>query len=206
MNFKRQKSFSLKGIDKGHHKITYRGVPCIKCPFDYVLYQMIINQIQPDLIIEIGTNFGGSAVYMADMLGIIGKGVVHTIDIDDKAFDVVKTHSRIKLFTKGWKNYDTSFAKQYSKVLVIEDSSHQYKNTIDALHTFASLVTKGSYLIVEDGIIDELGLSKQFNGGPVKAIKEFIKSHPEFIIDYGLINFFGESATFNTMGYLKRSL
>lgn len=61
ISFSKQKNFTLKDIDAGHHKVTYKGVPAIKCPFDYVLYQMIITEIKPDLIIEIGTNKGGSS-------------------------------------------------------------------------------------------------------------------------------------------------
>ena len=44
--FFNKKKFGLEGINRGHHKTTYRGIPCIKCPFDYVTYQMIINEIQ----------------------------------------------------------------------------------------------------------------------------------------------------------------
>ena len=198
------KSFSLAGLEKGHHKMTYRGVPCLKCPFDYVIYQMILNEIKPDLIIEIGTNLGGSALYLADILDTIGKGIIHTIDIDDRSYPETKTHKRIKFFHKGWGDYDLNEAKGFEKILVIEDSSHEYKNTLDAINRFCHLVTPGSYLIVEDGIINALGWSKHYKGGPVKAIKEFLPDHPEFQLDYNWINMFGKDATFNTLGYLKR--
>jgi cephalosporin hydroxylase len=83
--------------------------------------------------------------------------------------------------------------------------THEYKNTLQAIERFAKLVTKGSYLIVEDGIIDALGWSEQYNGGPVKAIKEFLNKNPEFEVDYKWINMFGEDATFNTLGYLFKA-
>ena len=95
----------LEGIDKGHHKIKYRGVNCIKSPFDYVLYQMIISQIKPDLIIEIGANEGGSALYMADLLALNGKGIVHTSDIHDRVDQRVKMHPRIEYFLDAWEAY-----------------------------------------------------------------------------------------------------
>jgi len=201
---KKSKSFSLEGLERGHHKMTYRGVPCIKCPFDYVMYQMIINEIKPDLIIEIGTNHGGSAYYMADLLEVIGKGKIHTIDIDDRSHQEAKAHHRIQFFHQGWENYDLSLAAGYEKVLVIEDASHEYKNTLDAIEKFAPLVTVGSYLIVEDGILDDLGWTEEYNGGPVKAINEFLPGHPEYMLDETWLNMFGESATFNTLGYLKK--
>ena len=175
--------FSLDGLEKGHHKITYRGVPCIKCPFDYVMYQMIINEVKPNLVIEIGTNYGGSAFYMADIMDSIGQGIIHTIDIDDRAYPEVKKHPRVKCFQEGWQSYDLREASGYEKILVFEDSSHDYENTLAAINKFSCLVTINSYLIVEDGIIDALGWTEKYNGGPVKAIKEFLQSHPEFQID-----------------------
>lgn len=202
--FKRKKSYSLEGIDKGHHQVTYRGVPCVKCPFDYVMYQMIIAEVKPDIIIEIGTNKGGSALYMADLMENMGKGMIHTIDITDETPDLVKSHPRITTFHEGWDAYDLSLAVRYKTILVIEDSSHYYQNTLQAITKFAPLVTKGSYLIVEDGIIDDLGRKKAYHGGPVKAIEEFLPKHPEFFIDLKWVNFFGESATFNTKGFLKK--
>lgn len=65
-------TISLPGIQKGHHNTTYRGVPCVKCPFDYVIYQMIVEEVRPDLIIEIGAFEGGSALYLADLLDNYG--------------------------------------------------------------------------------------------------------------------------------------
>jgi cephalosporin hydroxylase len=198
-----QTDFSLEGVYQGHLKMTYRGVPCIKCPFDYVLYQMIIDEVKPDMIIEIGANYGGSAYYMGDLLNAIGHGIIHSIDIDDRIHDVVKKHPRVQFFHDGWENYDLSLVKG-ERILVIEDSSHQYKNTLGAINRFCHLVTPGSYLIVEDGIIDDLKMTDEFTGGPVKAIKEFLPQHPEFVLDEKWHDFFGKGATFNTMGYLKR--
>jgi cephalosporin hydroxylase len=201
---KKKKSFSLEGIDKGHYNITYKNIACLKCPFDYVIYQMIIQEVQPDLIIEIGTNMGGSTLYLADLLELQGKGEVHSIDIVDECSEIVKNHSRIKLFFEGWQEYNLDYASSFRNILVIEDSSHQYKNTIDAINKFSSLVTLDSYLIVEDGIINDLGRSEEFNGGPLKAIEEFLIGNPSFLLASKWLDFFGDSATFNTKGYLKR--
>lgn len=196
--------FDYKTIDKGHHKVTYRGVKAQRSPFDYVIYQMIISEVQPDLIIEIGTNFGGGALYMADILNNLGKGVVHSIDITDKCPEIVKTHPRIKLFHEGFEKYDMGLAKPYEKILVIEDASHMYEDTLSAINKFCSLVSKDSYLIVEDGIVDKLGASKEYHGGPCKAIREFLPQHPEFEVDRSWCDFFGKNATNNVNGFLKK--
>ena len=197
-------SLTIKEIDKAHHNTTYKGVKCIKSPFDYVIYQMIINEVKPDLIIEIGSYEGGSALYLADLLELYGKGELHTIDIEDRVDERVKGHKRIKFFSKGWENYNLSLAENYNSVLVIEDASHRYEDTLKAMLKFSKIVSPNSYLIIEDGIIDELGLSKQYNGGPVKAIKKFLKEDKHFEISHQWTDFFGKNTTFNTIGYLKK--
>ncbi len=195
---------TINSIDNGHHKVTYRNVKAIRCPFDYVMYQMIVSEVKPDLIIEIGTRIGGGAYYLADLLENIGKGVIHTIDILDEVDPVVKKHKRIEFFTTGWKGYDLDLAKNYEKILIIEDASHMYEDTIGILNKFHKLVSKDSYFIIEDGIINELGLEKKYNGGPLRAIREFLPNHSEFVVDRKWCDMFGVNATFNVSGYLKK--
>ena len=45
-------SVNMKSIDVGHHHVSYRGVKAVRCPFDYLMYQMIISEIQPDLVLK----------------------------------------------------------------------------------------------------------------------------------------------------------
>ena len=87
----------------GHFGISYRGINTVKCPFDYVLYQMIIMGVKPDLIIEIGSFQGGSALYYSDLLQLLNNGgQVHTIDIQDYInSDLVKNNPNIKIFGGG---------------------------------------------------------------------------------------------------------
>jgi cephalosporin hydroxylase len=195
----------LAGIARGHHNMHYRGVRCVKCPLDYVLYQMLITELHPDLIIEIGTHQGGSALYLADLLQLLGGGEVHTIDIEDRLDSRVRENKNIRVFGAGWEAYDLNCAAGFKKVLVIEDSAHTYSNTLRVMNHFAPLVTPGSYMIVEDGIVDALGLSEQFGGGPVRAIQEFLGAHPGFEPDLRWSDFFGKNATFNPIGYLRRN-
>lgn len=203
--------FSLDTINKGHHNIHYRGIKTVKCPFDYVLYQMIVNEIKPDLIIEIGTAFGGSALYLADLLESINNGIIHTIDLDTSFFDtnldsdkeIINNHRRIKRFLGGYQNYDLSNTIGFDKILIIEDGSHQYQDVINVLHKFSSLVSKDSYIIVEDGAVDWLNI-EGFNGGPLRAIEEFLLQNSNFKIDRHWCDFFGYNATFNPNGYLKK--
>lgn len=197
-------NFSTHSIYDGHFSVKYRGVTMVRCPFDYVLYQMLISDIKPDLVIEIGTNMGGTALYIADLMDKIGHGTVHTIDIIDKPKDPITKHPRISFFTKGWDGYDIANAKNFSRIVVIEDASHMYEDSIGCLEKFSPLVSVGSYYIVEDSIVTKLGREKGFHGGPLRAIREFIASNNNFKIDRTYCDFFGKNATFNVNGYLKR--
>lgn len=196
--------FDVQSIYTGHHRVEYRGVAALRCPFDYVIYQMLINKLRPDLVIEIGTNHGGGALYLADLLGSIGEGMVHTIDIKQEAAAIVKEHPRIRLYAGGWEEYDLKATSGFSRIMVIEDSSHLYGNTLAVLEKFSPIVTVGSYFVVEDGIITRLGLDKEYDGGPLRAVREFLHSNHDFTVDRYWCDFFGTNATFNVNGYLKR--
>lgn len=197
--------FNSSTIYYGHQKITYKGIKAIRCPFDYVIFQMILHEVRPDLIIEIGTNNGGSAVYLSDLMDSFNiEGEIHSIDINDDAKENIKGYDRIHLFTDGWENYDLSITEKFKKILVIEDAAHTYSCTLGAIEKFAGVVSKDSYLIVEDGIVDDLGIRDKFEGGPLRALREFLPKHPEFAVDKRWCDMFGKNATFNVNGYLKK--
>ena len=166
---------------------------------------MIITELKPDLVIEIGTNKGGSALYLADLLELNGHGELHTLDLPDNKEDAtLHFHPRVKFYKEGYTGYNTSNLINYKKILVIEDGSHLYEDVLASLEKFSPFVTPGSYFIVEDGIVTELGLEKHYNGGPQKAIREFLGKNSNFKIDRKWCDFFGPNATFNINGYLKK--
>ena len=143
-------------------------------------------------------------MYFADLMDIIGKGEIHSMNIKNE-LDTRSVHPRVKFSFDGWENYNLPGPGKYKAVMVIEDSSHTYQNTLSVMEKFAPVVTVGSYLVVEDGIIDALGLTKEHDGGPVRAIKEFLPANPNFEIDHRWTDMFGKNATFNVNGYLKRT-
>jgi cephalosporin hydroxylase len=190
----------------GHFNVTYKGVPSLKCPFDYTLYQMLIMDIEPDLIIEIGTYKGGGALYYADLLYLLGGNRrVHTINITDEIESIkVRNHPQIDFFTDGFENYDLGLANKYNRVLVIDDGSHQYRDVMKSLEIFSDVVTENSYFIVEDSIMTQMGFDNSAGGGPTKAIKDFLEKDSRYVIDRQYCDFFGLNATFNPNGYLKK--
>ncbi|PWB52416.1 MAG: hypothetical protein C3F13_11690 [Anaerolineales bacterium] len=199
-----QVNLNMRTMYKGHLQATYRGIKVWKCPMDYLIYQMIITQLQPDLVIEVGTFHGGTTLYLANLMDIIGNGVIHSIDIEDLCDERVKDHPRVRLFTNGWEKYDSTAVNGFSKILIIEDSSHTYENTLNVINKFCDMVTVNSYFIIEDGIVNELGMNNRFHGGPLKAIREFLRDRNDFIIDRSFCDLFGKNATFNVNGYLKK--
>lgn len=197
---------NLFSVYDGHFRVQYKGVPYLKCPMDYVLYQMIIMNIQPDLIIEIGTLNGGGALYYADLLYLLGRGQVHTINLHNEVYDQkVFNHPQIKFFYEGFDAYDIEEnTKGFEKILVIDDASHIYEDVLKALNKFHKVVSKESYFIVEDGVVSFTGAADRYGGGPRRAIDEFLQTNDNFIVDRSLCDFFGTNATFNPDGYLKR--
>jgi cephalosporin hydroxylase len=94
--------------------------------------------------------------------------------------------------------------KGFETVLVIDDGSHTYQDVLDALNKFSPIVSKNSYFIVEDGVIDFIGWKDLYYGGPRRAINEFLQANENFEIDRSVCDFFGTNGTFNPDGYLKR--
>lgn len=199
--------FNLMTIHKGTREYTWRGVPCIKCPFDLALYQVIITKCKPDLIIEIGTNRGGSALFLADMQKLCGiKGEVHTIDINDIARSAFEGNGSIRYFNHGFEGYNLKNAAGFERVMVIDDGSHYPWDVSDAFQKFNDLVTPGQYYVIEDGVISHWEWT-DFDGGPVGAIERIFEDEryeSKFRIDWQMCNFFGHNATFNMNGYLIR--
>ncbi|MFC1548560.1 CmcI family methyltransferase [Candidatus Omnitrophota bacterium] len=195
----------LKIIQKETFRSTYFGIPAIKSPLDFWVYSELIYEITPDVIVEIGNYSGGSTLAYAHMLDHIGKGRVIGVDVDhEKVPEKVKTHPRVVLITGdacGSFPEVKNLIKEEEKVLVIEDSSHMYENTLNVLRTYNSLVKKGSYFIVEDGIINHgLNFRDRQKTGPYEAVESFIGENGRFEIDRSRERFF---ITWNPKGYLK---
>jgi cephalosporin hydroxylase len=203
---------TLKGIEDGHFKTFYRGLKTIKCPFDYVLYQMLINEVKPDLIIEIGTAHGGSALYLADLMQNIGHGQIHTIDINEEHFlinseelkELIDQNPRITRFLGGYENYNLDLTNSFDKIMLIDDGSHHYSDVLSVMHKFEKIISEDSYMIIEDGTVNWWGVEGLFDGGPLRAIQEFLEQNTEFEIDRKWCDFFGKNVTFNPNGYLKK--
>jgi cephalosporin hydroxylase len=184
---------------------TYFGVPTLKNPMDAWIYQEIVCASRPDVILEIGNRHGGSALYFAHLCDLLGQGRLVGLDLaHDAVPERVKRHPRITFLDGDACANAEQVARLIApgeRVLVVEDSSHTYENTLDVLRTFSGLVKVGDYFIVEDSICHH-GLDHGPSPGPFEAIERFVAESGEFEIDRSMERFV---ITWNPKGFLKRT-
>ena len=206
LNYHKKRRISFAQLLKSSHKITYRGVTCRKFPTDYITLQVLIWRVKPDLIIEVGTNHGGSALLFSDLLRTSGQEYkIHTIDIHDYVTsEIVIQDPNIVRYLDGYENYDLSNCRSFNKIMVIDDGSHDYPDVIAVMQKFKDVVSVDSFLVIEDGGLDFVGWKKNYHGGPTRAIKEFLETEKSYTQDQEFEKFFGKNSTNNPHGYLKR--
>ena len=199
------------------YHFKWLGRPIIQYPQDIVALQEIIWKVKPDLIIETGIARGGSLIFSASLLELIGKGKVIGIDIDIRKHNksAIKKHSLSKRITllEG-SSIDPSIVEKVYKItknkkpiLVILDSNHTHAHVLEELKFYSPLVKKGSYLIVFDTVIDDIpknllkNRSWGKNNSPKSAVKEFLKNNSRFVVDDEIENKL--LITVAPYGYLK---
>ena len=197
----------LQGIQKGVMNYTYRGIKCLKNPFDISIYLKLISEMRPGCIIEIGTNEGGSALLFNDLVKMLGiQCSIYSIDINnsiDYALGdrITFLNGDVRCLGKILDN--NFFQKLNSPILVIEDSSHKYSDVLACLTFFSNHLKKGDMIVIEDGILSELGLDEKYEGGPNRALKEYFELHPDiYQIATDYCDMFGKNISYNPNGYL----
>jgi len=183
----------------------YRGITVQKCPLDLWVYHELISELRPDIIVETGSAYGGSAYFMADLCDTLEHGRVVSVDIESRIDR--PDHERITYFTGSSIAPDilqriASIVSTCNTVLIILDSDHTHEHVIAELEAYAPMVTPGSYLIVEDSNVNGHPALPSFPPGPMEAIEQFLPRHPEFTVDHGREKFM---MTFSPSGYLYRS-
>ena len=174
---------------------NWLGVPIQKCPLDCWIYQELLFKIKPDIIIETGTKVGGSALFFASILDLMGHGEIITIDIDRGT--KVPKHDRITyLWASSVDKEVTKFIEpriKDKKVFVILDSDHSKEHVLKELEIYSKFISLDSYIIVEDTNTQ----------GPLEAVFEFMAKTKNFIIDESCEKFYLSLAP---CGFLKRIL
>jgi cephalosporin hydroxylase len=192
-------------LESYKHEYSYHfswlGRPIIQYPQDMITIQEIIWDYKPDIIIETGIAHGGSLIFSASILELLGKGEVIGIDIDIREHNKkeIEKHPLYKRITMlegssiNKKIRDKVFKlSKNKKVIIFLDSNHTEKHVLKELEFYSPLVTKGGYVVVFDTIIEDL--PEKFvqnrdwgkNNNPKSAVNKFLKKNNKFKIDKNL--------------------
>ena len=199
------------------YHFTWLGRPIIQYPQDILIIQELIWKIKPDLVIETGIARGGSLIFSASILELIGKGNVIGIDVDIRKHnrEEIEKHpmfKRIKMIEgssidKKIVKKIFKLAERKKKILVLLDSSHTHSHVLEELKSYSPLVNKGSYVVVFDTVLEDMPKNSFPNrpwdkgDNPKTAVKEFVKKSNRFKIDIDIERKL--MITSNPSGFLK---
>ncbi len=196
------------------YNFEWLGVPIVQLPTDIMRLQQIVYETQPTLIIETGTNRGGSAVFFASMLSAVhGSGAGKVITIDNKpkwkkgdSFDLhpfrLGVHAILGSST-GSAHAEVQAYVDHNprlRVMVFLDSFHGRDHVARELELYAPFVSRGCYLVVCDGITE---LLKEHTANPAVAARDFVARNPNFV-EQKLASDKHPFVTYFQNGYLKR--
>ena len=197
--------FDARAFNMTWRNTWFMGHAILKCPLDLWLYQEILHTVRPAVIVETGTAFGGSALYFASLCDLLDHGRVITVDVEPRANR--PAHPRITYVDGSSAAPDvvrqvTAAIGRAAPVLVVLDSDHRREHVLAELEAYGPLVTKGSYLIVEDTNLNGHPVEPDHGPGPLEAVETFLRGHPEFAHDTAMDKFL---LSFNPRGYLRRN-
>lgn len=187
-----------------HFRASWLGRYVAKSPLDLWVYQEILFETRPDVLVECGTSSGGSAYFFARVFDLLGGGEVVTID--PVSYPDRPTHPRIR-YVQGSslaptirEQVQAHIHTRSERVMVALDALHTYEHLTAELAAYAPLVTPGCYLVVED-VNPLLDASQRPARQAQEAVTDFLRAHPEFVPDATREKFL---ITCNTGGWLRR--
>ena len=181
---------------------SWMGVPIIQMPADVLATQEVIWNTKPDIIIETGVARGGSVLFMASLLEMMGNGQVIGVDIDIRAHnrEAIETHPMSKRVTliEGGSVDDDLLAKvraeipEGARVMVILDSDHSRDHVLAECRAYGPMVTPGCYMVVADTMIGHVAQENApqnrskiwFEGNePLSALRDYLDESGVFEVD-----------------------
>lgn len=200
------------------YNFKWMGRPIIQFPQDMMAMQEIVWATRPDLIIETGVAHGGSVLYYASLLELMGHGEVIGIDIDVRAHNrkAIEEHPmsrRLRLIEGSSIAPDIIAQVQElakgKRVIVVLDSNHTHDHVLAELRAYAPLVCEGGYCVVMDTVLEDMPPSLvaedrpwSVGNSPKTAVHQYLKETTDFVIDKDL-----EAKLLITVapdGYLRR--
>lgn len=180
------------------YSFTWLGRPIIQLPDDMIRVQEVIYQVKPTLIIETGIAHGGSLIFYASLLKMLGKGRVIGVDINIRTHnrEAIENHLMFPLITliEGSSIDESTINSVAAQIntdditMVILDSCHSKDHVLSELKLYAKFVSIGSYIVATDGIMQEIvGAPRTQDdwhwNNPQAAVKEFLKENDDFILE-----------------------
>lgn len=200
-------SFARLYYDAGSYtwsNTRWLGTQVVKNPIDLWVFQEIIYETRPDVLVEAGTYLGGSALYFASLFDLLGHGKVVTIDIKD--YEARAKHPRVHFLLGSSTDPKIvekvkTFLSRRDKVMVVLDSDHSKSHVLQELRIYSGLVTRGNYLVVEDTNVNGHPVAVGFGPGPMEAVEEFARESTDFVSDHMREK---HMLTHNPKGYLRK--
>jgi cephalosporin hydroxylase len=190
---------------KNFQNVTWLGKPIWQSVLDVWTLQETIFEVKPELIIECGSYKGGSAYFFGNLFDLMGKGRVITVDIEKLH---TLSHPRVTYLIGDCASREiiqqirTERETVTGPVMVILDSDHSEGHVRKEMDAYQSFVTPGSFLHVQDGVIDVLPVFAAARPGPLRAIESFLAEHDEFEVDQARSEKF--LITHHPKGWLRR--
>jgi cephalosporin hydroxylase len=193
------KAWLRAGWDAKHvYSFTWLGRPIIQLPEDMVRMQEVIYTLKPDVIVETGVAHGGSLVFYASLLSLIGKGRVIGIDLTIRPHNraAIEAHELSHLITlvegdavsKDTAKLVSSLVRDGEKVLVLLDSNHSHQHVLDELRIYGKLVSRDSYIVATDGIMQQVRGAPRTQSdwdwnNPRQAVTDFLRGNMDFVLE-----------------------
>ncbi len=181
---------------------TWMGIPIIQLPADVLATQEVIWKTKPDIIIETGVARGGSVLFMASIVEMMGNGQVIGVDIDIRTHnrESIEAHpmsKRVTLIEGGSVDKDVlekvrAEIPDGARVMVVLDSDHSRDHVLAECRAYGPMVTKDCYLVVADtlvGHVNEENAPKNrsqlwYKGNdPLTATNDFLEEQDRFQVD-----------------------
>ena len=181
-------------------QVHYRGVPTWKNVFDLWVIQEIIHETQPGIVIEIGCKFGGTTLWLSDMMKTVASGSVISVDLKRPQIDFPENVQ----FIEGNSIASETVAQVQGlcgghRTMLMADGNHAAEHVFEELVLYGPMVAPGCYFVVEDGIVDLMDWP-QYQPGPLVAVQRFLAESSDFEIDGDREKFI---LTYAPAGFLK---
>jgi cephalosporin hydroxylase len=205
------------------YSFSWMGRPIIQLPEDMIRVQEVVYAQRPDVILETGIAHGGSLIFYAGLMAAMGHGRVVGVDIEIRphnraAIEAHEMYGRISMLEGSSIDPDT-VARVHAaiapgeRVLLVLDSNHSRDHVLAELRAYADLVADGSYIVVCDGIMQEVAGAPRSApdwavNNPLSAIDDFLAERTDFVLEEPVFPFnegtVTERITYWPNAYIRR--